>query len=569
MQLGSIHSVSYIVFTNFALKLTYYFTHGINYIFDVMILKNIYKILLVLTAILSFQKVQGQDNVKTSAPSPLQIIFPREADWNVLEEGKEVNFHLQTKGGRGDSIRYTINSGLTKDMKFDSLGHFVWTPGYDAADRINTSRSFPVVFEAQATSGESASREVVFKVMHVNRPPQVDELKPFYVQYKTQNTYQIDMNSVRDPDGDPVVFIPILDEMPEAMKLSAAGDITWDPSTTQFGLLKKGPRYIEFYVEDQPAKTRTKGRLKLDVTQMDLAPDFTIVPQNTIIKSPENNRINLRFSLSDPNGDDDISTFNFISENKNVPKEALVKNAPTSYEFIWEPGYDFVKDPFDTLAFNITFYVMDKALNKREKTLRFVIKNAIDESQRDAYVYGLYKGALVNAWGLLEQMQEKETYLKKAYSRAKKGKRSRSLVNASLGATTGLAPQFTKGENNADVRGYITTIGGTTVATISTLEATEVIGKSTNGLLERFNYVLQKKNELQNKGDVFSREYAQKSARRTPDYIRKLDEFKGLMNLSGLVALELDANWENKKEATDTALKKTFKDFVPLSKDEN
>ena len=41
------------------------------------------------------------------------------------------------------------------------------------------------------------------------------------------------------------------------------------------------------------------------------------------------------------------------------------------------------------------------------------------------------------------------------------------------------------------------------------------------------------------------------------------------MNLSGLVALELDANWENKKEATDAALKKTFKDFVPLSKDEN
>ena len=41
------------------------------------------------------------------------------------------------------------------------------------------------------------------------------------------------------------------------------------------------------------------------------------------------------------------------------------------------------------------------------------------------------------------------------------------------------------------------------------------------------------------------------------------------MNLSGLVALELDANWENKKEATDVAIKKTFKDFVPYTKDEN
>ena len=535
-----------------------------------MILKNIQKILLVLTVVLVFQKVQGQDNTKSSGTSPLQIIFPRESEWNVLDEGKEINFHLQTKGGKSDSTtRYSISSGLAKDMKFDSSGHFVWTPGYDVADRINTSKSFPIVFEAQNKAGETASREVVFKVNHINRAPIVDELKPFYIQYKSQNIYQIDMNSVRDPDGDPVVFIPILDEMPEAMKLTSAGEIIWDPSSLQFATLKKGPRYMEFYVEDQPSKTRTKGRLKIDITQMDLAPDFTIIPQNTVIKSPENNRINLRFSLSDPNGEEDITTFNFISENKNVPKEALIKNTPTSYEFIWEPGYEFVKDPFDTLAFNITFYVMDKAQNKKERTIRFIIKNSIDESKRDAYVYGLYKGALVNAWGLLEQMQEKETYLKKAYSRAKKGKRSRSLLNASLGATTGLAPQFTKGPEKADVRGYITTIGGTTVATIGTLEATEVIGKSTNGLLERFNYVLQKKNELMNKGDVFAREYAQKSARRTPDYIRKLDEFKGLMNLSGLVALELDANWENKKEATDVALKKTFKDFVPLTKDEN
>jgi len=545
-----------------------YLPHRIIYISGVMILKNIYKILLVLTVVLSFSKVYGQDNNRTAGPAPLQILFPKEADWNILDEGKEINFHLQTKGGKGDSVRYNIISGFAKDMKFDSLGHFVWTPGYDVADRINTTKYFPVVFEAQTAAGENASREVVFKVMHINRPPIVDDLKPFYVQYKTQNTYQIDMNSVRDPDGDPVVFIPIVDGgMPEGMKLTAGGEVIWDPSVLQFGILRKEPRYMEFYVEDQPSKARTKGKLRLEITQMDLAPDFTIIPQKTNIRSPENNRINLRFSLSDPNGEDDISTFNFISENKNVPKEALIKNAPTSYEFIWEPGYDFVKDPFDTLAFNITFYVMDKAQNKREKTIRFVIKNTVDESQRDEYVYGLYKGALVNAWGLLEQMQEKETYLKKAYAKAKKGKRGRSLLNASLGATTGLAPQFT--QSDPKTRGYITTIGGTTVATVGTLEATEVIGKSTNGLLDRFNYVLQKKNELQNKGDVFAREYAQKSGRRSPEFIRKLDEFKSLMNLSGLVALELDANWENKREATDAAIKKTFKDFMPYSKDEN
>ena len=36
------------------------------------------------------------------------------------------------------------------------------------------------------------------------------------------------------------------------------------------------------------------------------------------------------------------------------------------------------------------------------------------------------------------------------------------------------------------------------------------------------------------------------------------------MSLSGLVALELDANWQAKKEATDKAIKRTFKDFTPL-----
>nr|WP_310588719.1 hypothetical protein [Dyadobacter jejuensis] len=498
--------------------------------------------------------------------SPFQLVFPNDADWNVIQEGKEINFHLQSRGAKGDSIVYNITSGLRKEMYFDSLGHFVWTPGFDAADRINTVKTFSVVFEAMSSLGESVSKEVLFKVVHVNRPPIVDELKPFYVQYKTQNTYQIDMNSVRDPDGDPVVFIPILDGgMPEGMRLTASGEVIWEPSIKQFNILREAPRYMEFYVEDQPSKVRTKGKLRLEITQMDLAPDLTVIPQTTVVKSLENNRINLRFSLSDPNGEDDIAAFNFISDNKNVPQSALIKNTATSYEFIWEPGYDFVKDPFDTLSFDVIFYVLDKAHNKRERSIHFVIKNTVDESVRDTYLFNLYRGALVNAWGLLEQMKEKEGQLKKAYAKAKKGKKSRSLLNASLGVTTGLSSVIAKSDPN--VRSYITTIGGTTVATVGTLEATEVIGKSVNGLLDRFNYVMQKKNELQNKGDVFAREYAQKSARRQNDFIKKLDEFKALMNLSGLVALELDANWENKKEATDVAIKKTFKDFLPLDKD--
>jgi hypothetical protein len=63
---------------------------------------------------------------------------------------------------------------------------------------------------------------------------------------------------------------------------------------------------------------------------------------------------------------------------------------------------------------------------------------------------------------------------------------------------------------------------------------------------------------------VFAREFALKSARRSGDFIKKLDDFRNSMSLSGLIALELDANWQSRKQATDKAIKRTFKDFTSL-----
>lgn len=503
----------------------------------------------------------GQD--KPSEVRPLKIILPTQPNWNIVEEGHELVFRLEAQGGKSDTVFFAIKEGRQKEMMFDSLGQFVWTPAYDLADRINTLRTIPLVFEAYNQAGESVTEQVAFKVVHVNRPPEVDELRPFYAQYNTQNTYQIDANAVRDPDSDPVVFVPAAEQMPEGMRLSSSGELTWQPSSTQFNLLRKGARYIDFYVEDQPAKARTKGRIKVEITQTDLPPELTVVPKISQIKSKENSVINIKFFLADPNGDDDIAMFGFVSDNRNLPQSALVKNTSNQYELIWTPSYDFVKDPFDSLAFDVTFYVLDRAQNRAERKIHFVIQNTVNEAERDGYLYALYRGGLVNAWGLLEQMKEKEEELKKGYRRAKKGKKNRSVLNASLGATTGLAPVIA-GPKNPSLKTGITTVGGTSVMTIGTLEATEVIGRSTKDLLDRFNYVMEKKSELQNKGDIFAREYSLKSARRTNDFIRKLDEFRALMNLRGLVALELDANWENKKEATDKAIKRAFKDFAPL-----
>lgn len=488
------------------------------------------------------------------------LIFPEHTGWNVLEEGKNLQFDLKATGENAQTARFAIESGRIEGMQFDSTGRFSWSPGYDFVDRLGTDRSVQVLFEARNEKNESVTKAIEFKVLPVNRPPLAGELKPFYVQYNVQNTYQMDKNAVKDEDNDPLVFIAITDQMPEGARLSAQGDLVWKPSLTQFNQLKNKPLYIEFWVEDQPAKARTRGRLKIEATSMDLAPEVSVVPGSSSVRYPENATINLKFYLSDPNGDDDITSFGFVSNNPAVPKQALVKNTANQYEFIWTPGYDFVKDPYDSVAFHVDFFVIDKTQKRQEKKLNFTILNAVNEAEKDRQVYNQYRTGLVRAFDLLEQLKEKEDDLKRDYQRARKGKKGRSVVNASLGAVSGLAPVAIQAPTTAKI---VSTVGGTSVMTMGTLEATEVIGKSTKDLIERLNYVMDKKSELQLRGDVFARKYALRSSRRRPDFIRDLDEFIALMNLKGLVALELNAGWENKAKATDGQLKKTFKDFNP------
>jgi hypothetical protein len=492
----------------------------------------------------------------------LQILFPTQSDWNVVPEGHTVRFDLKTNAPQTDTVTYSFGSDKQEGMRLDSLGHFSWTPGFDLADRIQTAKTYSVTFEAQNQRGQTVSRTVDFKVLHVNRPPTVGDLQPFYVSYRTQNTYKVDPNVVHDDDGDPITFVPIADQMPEGSKLTSQGELTWTLSLTQFNKLKQNPQYIEFWVEDQPAKMRTKARLKVQVTEMDLPPIISVIPQATHYRLKENATVDLKFYLYDPNGEDDVTTFGFLSDNQQVPKTALVKNTDNQFEFIWQPNYDFVKDPYDSLNVQITFYALDRAKNREEKRITFTILNAVNEAEKDRYLYTLYRQALVQAWGLVEQLGEKEEQLKRDYKRAKGGKRNRSVANASLGAVTGISPAVTSGK--PDQQRIISAVGGTAVLTMGTLEATEVIGKSMKDLMDRYNYVLGKKAELQNKGDVFAREFSLKLARRSNEFIKKLDDFRVAMSLSGLVALELDANWQSKKEASDKAVKRTFKDFTPL-----
>ncbi|PRY07304.1 hypothetical protein CLV24_12442 [Pontibacter ummariensis] len=491
---------------------------------------------------------------------PLMLSFPSEPGWNVLKEGQKLAFKVNASGGTDSTFSYAITQGKIDGVAFDSLGNFAWAPSYDFVDRLSGSRFVQLLFEAKNKKGESVSHVAEFKVEHVNRPPVIGELKPFYVRPNTTNTYTIESSAIMDEDNDPIVIIPIADSMPQGAKLTAQGEFTWHPSLTQFNRLRNNPVLLEFYVEDQPTKARTKGSFTLKATQQDLPPSIQMVPSQKRFSYDEDATVNLKFQLYDPNGESDIASFNFISDNKNVPAGALVKNAPSQYEFIWTPGYDFVKDPQDSLSFNITFFVIDKSNLKEERTLSFSVLNAVNEIEKDKRLYGEYRASLVRAWDLMEQLKEAEKDLKKKYKRAKKGKKARSLTNASLGAATGVAPVVV---DVPETSKKITTIGGTAVMTIGTLEATEVIGRSTKDLVERLNYIMEKRNELQTKGDIFARKYALKSSRRKPDFMKDVDEFVAVMNLKGLVALELDAGWQNKRKATDDNISKTYKDFTP------
>ncbi len=490
-----------------------------------------------------------------------KIILPSESGWNQLKEGNPVSFDLKVNGENCSKFRFNISQGRLDGMTFDSLGKFTWTPLYNLVERLDAFKYHQVIFEARCDStNEVLTEKVEFRIQHINRNPTVKDLKPFYVKYNTENTYQVDNQLVMDEDNDPIVFIPIVEQMPEGAKLGSQGVFTWSPSFTQFRQLKDRPLFVEFYIEDQPAKSQVKGRLKIEATQMDLSPQITVVPKEGILKVKENQTIDLRFYLSDPNGDDDISTFDFLTDNQQVPKNTLVKNTANQYEFIWTPSYDFVKDPADSVALSIDFFVLDKTQKREVKKINFVIKNAVNEAEKDKKFYDLYRGTVERGWELLEQMKEKEDELKKAYNKAKKGKKNRSILNASLGATTSLSSVFIP-KTKADQQRLVSTLGGTTVLTIGTLEATEVIGRSMKDLIDRLNYVIEKKNEIQTKGDIFARDFALKSARRTPDFLRKIDDYMAAMSLKGLVVLDLNASWEPKNKPTDANIKRTFKDF--------
>lgn len=484
------------------------------------------------------------------------FILPDPVGWDALQEDQLISF--QVLSTHGDSTRFSIEGAEGLDIKFDSVGNFAWKPSFNLVDRVTKTKEFTIILQAEMKNGKREKQAVTFVVNHVNRPPHVEELPIFYVRQSSLNKFQIPSEYVYDADGDPIVFKAIPSQMPEGSELSSIGQFTWTPSRLQFSRLKDNPQVVEFIVQDQPDKAEAIGRIKIAQTQQDLPSEILIVPGDSLFLIKEDETINLKIYISDPNGDDNVRSIGFIPSDVRIPTSSLKENTHLQYEFIWTPGYDFVDDTQTAVTADMTFFALDKSNNRTERKLKIKVADTENLVKKDALQFQKYRTNLVEAILLIEQLDANQKALNHDYKKAKKGKKNRSIVNASLGAVTGFTPAFTTGDETKIVSG----IGGTTVLTLGTLEATEVIGRSKENILEKIKIGIDIRNRVQSHGDEFARKYAMKSARRTYDFEKDIEKFRATLNDQRIVLLELDAYSKNSAKVSDKDIKKGFVDYA-------
>jgi hypothetical protein len=272
----------------------------------------------------------------------------------------------------------------------------------------------------------------------------------------------------------------------------------------------------------------------------------------------EDETLNLKIYISDPNGDENVRTAGFVSSDLRIVSTTLKENTPLQYEFTWVPGYDFVEEIQKQLKVEVTFFVVDKSNNRIQRKVLFNVADAENVVEKDAHQFQKYKTCLASATLLLRDLDENQKKLNQDYKRAKKGKKKRSIVNASLGAVTGFSPAFLEPEQSQIVSG----VGGTTVLTLGTLEATEVIGKSKDDIMDKIKINIDIRNKVQSVGDEFARKFALKSTRREADFEKDIEKVRAVVTDQRIVLLELDAYKKNVPKADDKDIKKTFPDFA-------
>lgn len=483
-----------------------------------------------------------------------QLVLPTQPGWTQLEEGKLFSFDI-TLSEPIQGVKFTLDGSNGYGMKLDSLGHFTWTPSYDLVDRIEKQKEINVIFQAEWKGNKKVRQPVNFIVRHVNRPPVVDELPTFYVKQNTASQYQIPVVYVHDPDGDPIIFRPKESTMPEGAQLTSLGQLSWTPSRNQFNSLKNNPLNIEFIVQDQPDKAETVGKIRVAQTQLDLPPELLLVPGDSLLNIKENEVVYFKIYVSDPNGDDNIDQVDFISSDVRVPKSTMKENSKAQREFTWTPGYNFVEEAEKKKEVTLTFFAFDKSSNRVQKRVRIIINDTENVEEKDKQLYQRYFNSLAATKNLIDLLDKNREKLEGTYKKARKGKKSRTILTASLGLVTGVSPLVLQ----PDPAKAVTVVGGTSVLTLNSLEAGQVIGRSANEYQGRMKVNNDLLTQLQLKGNYFARKYSLKSARRSAEFDADRDELLKLLNSEAINSLELSATPQG--VPTSKELKKTFSDF--------
>ncbi len=525
------------------------------------LMKKVTNRLAVIVALFASLTSYAQQGDQASGQTGAKLILPDSSGWNILRENEVLSFQVRTTAA--DPAFFSIEGAEDLDISFDSLGNFRWQPSYDLIDRVTRMKDFTVMIEA-SWPGQHANTRIreplTFVVSHVNRPPVIEQLPVLYVKQSATNTYQLPSEFIYDLDGDPMVFRPILDKMPEGSSLSEQGQFTWRPSRSQFVSMRKEPLVVDFIVQDQPEKAESIGQLKIAPTQQDLPPDIQLVPgipADSTFTVKEDETLNLKIYVSDPNGDDDVSTAGFVSNDNRVPTTAWKSNTALQHEFIWSPGYDYVEEVNGFSDTEVVFYVLDKSNNRTQRTARIRIMDAENLIKKDAQLFEKYRNYLIEAGKLIKLLDANQKVLNKEYKRARKGKQNRSIINASLGAVTGLSPVVIEKPDQSKI---VSGVGGTTVLTLGTLEATEVIGRSKDGIMDKIKTGIDIRNKVQSAGDEFARKYALKAIRRNPEFDKDIEKLRSTLTDPRIVLLELDAHEKNVR-VEEKDLRRIFLDY--------
>ena len=128
-------------------------------------------------------------------------------------------------------------------------------------------------------------------------------------------------------------------------------------------------------------------------------------------------------------------------------------------------------------------------------------------------------------------------------------------MTATLGAVTGLSPVVLQ----PDPSKTVSVVGGTSVFTLNSLEAGQVIGRSANEYQNKIKTNRDLRTQLQLKGNFFARKYSLKSTRRSSEFETDRDELVRVLNSDQLTSLELSAQPQAVPKGKE--IKKTFSDF--------